>query len=192
VSTFVLASGSPRRRELLQQLGLRFEVLAADLDESLVSGEPAHVYVERLARQKALAVKALRPASVVLAADTSVVIDDEVLGKPGSSASQGASMLRRLSGRAHRVMTGIAVAGSGVVSRVVVSEVLFRALTEAEIAWYVSTGEGHDKAGGYASQAQAAAFITAINGSATSVIGLPLAESLELLRGAGVAMPWGP
>lgn len=187
----VLASASPRRRELLGFLGVPFDVAAADLDEAVRPGEHAFDYVERLAREKANAIADRRPEDVVLAADTSVVVDDFILGKPGPSAEEGAAMLRRISGRVHQVMTGIAVAhGDEVFSRVVVSEVHVRRLSEEEIAWYVATGEGQDKAGGYASQARAGAFITAISGSSTSVIGLPLAETVELLRLAGYPLPW--
>ncbi len=182
----ILASASPRRRELLSHLGVPFEVKPADLDESLIPGEHATAYVERLARAKANAAG----EGVILAADTSVVIDDEVLGKPGTDAKLGSEMLRRLSGRAHEVMTGVAVSGpSGVRSKVVVSQVHFRKLSDAEIAWYVSTGEGADKAGGYALQGRAGAFITSVIGSPSNVIGLPLAETVELLRAAGLALP---
>lgn len=191
MTAFILASGSPRRRELLGQLGLAFEVIPADLDEAQRSGERPAAYVERLAREKALAVRAKHPGRVVLAADTSVVVDDTVLGKPGLDAAAGREMLRRLSGRTHQVMTGVAVAGASLASLVVASEVEFRALTAGEIDWYVGTTEGADKAGGYASQARAGAFITAIRGSATSVIGLPLAEAVRLLGEAGVELPWG-
>jgi septum formation protein len=190
MTAFILASGSPRRRELLGQLGLLFDIEAADVDESVRPGERPAAYVERLAREKAGAVQARRPEAVVLAADTSVVVDDEILGKPGPDAALGAAMLRRLSGRTHQVMTGVAVAGAGVRALVVTSDVVFRPLSEAEIAWYVSTGEGADKAGGYGSQARAGAFIREIRGSATSVIGLPLAEAVALLEQAGVPMPW--
>ena len=180
----ILASASPRRRELLTHLGIAFSVSPADLDESLIPGEHASAYVERLARAKASG------QGLILAADTSVVIDDEVLGKPGTDLTLGSTMLRRLSGRAHQVMTGIAVSSAaGVSSRVVISEVHFRKLSEPEIAWYVSTQEGADKAGGYALQGRAGAFITSIVGSPSNVIGLPLAETVELLRAAGLRLP---
>ncbi|MGV3623422.1 MAG: Maf family protein [Archangium sp.] len=179
----VLASASPRRRELLGHLGVPFEVRPADIDETLRAGEKARAYVERLAREKAAAVK----ADVVLAADTSVVLDEVVLGKPGHDAQLGADMLRRLSGRAHEVMTGIAVASrNGVESRVVIAKVHFRVVSEEEIAWYVGTGEGADKAGGYAMQGRAGAFITSVEGSPSNVIGLPLTDTVELLRNAGL------
>lgn len=119
-----------------------------------------------------------------------MVIDDEVLGKPAHDAALGAQMLRRLSGRAHEVLTGVAVSGPrGVEARVVSSQVHFRALSEAEISWYVSTGEGADKAGGYALQGRAGAFITSVVGSPSNVIGLPLTDTVELLRRAGFPLP---
>lgn len=157
----------------------------SDIDETQRPGEGARAYVERLSREKAA-----KQSGVVLAADTSVVIDDEVLGKPGHDAQLGASMLRRLSGRAHEVLTGVAVSnGARVESQVVSAKVHFRALTEAEIAWYVATGEGADKAGGYALQGRASAFIVQVVGSPSNVIGLPLTETIELLRRAGVRLP---
>jgi septum formation protein len=187
----ILASASPRRRELLAQLGLAFTVSPADLDETPQHHEPPRSYVERLAREKALAVGLKSPADVALAADTSVVIDGVILGKPGDDEEAGSAMLRRLSGKTHVVMTGVAVATGAVVrSLVVETAVQFRSLTDAEVRWYVSTGEGRDKAGGYASQARAGAFITSLHGSSTSVIGLPLAETLELLQAAGFRLPW--
>jgi len=185
----VLASASPRRQQLLAQLGLQFEVAPADLDESVHPGEAPRAYVERLARAKAAFTTRAHPGAVCLAADTSVVVDTEILGKPGDDA-EGRAMLKRLSGREHLVMTGVAVAGPHAESLVVVTKVRFRTLSLAEIVWYVATGEGRDKAGGYASQARAGAFIEAIDGSVSSVIGLPLAESLALLARAGVELPW--
>ena len=190
VETFILASGSPRRRELLGQLGLQFEVKPADLDESVRPGEHAVAYVERLAREKASAVHRLHPQAIVLAADTSVVVDDRVLGKPGADLAEGARMLRQLAGRSHQVITGVAVATSSLESLTITSDVVFRPLSDAEIEWYVGTGEGRDKAGGYALQGKAAAFISEVRGSSTSIIGLPLAESIELLRRAGLRLPW--
>lgn len=198
----ILASGSPRRRELLALLGVAFEVRSSDVDETVRVGEAPAVYVERLAVEKAQAVAATAPGALVLAADTSVVVDEEILGKPGASGDEGARMLRRLSGRVHQVMTGIAVArtslspiegegrGEGTSSLVVTTDVRFKPLTDAEIAWYLATGEGHDKAGGYAVQGHAGAFITSLTGSSTSVIGLPLAETAALLERAGYPLPW--
>jgi septum formation protein len=185
-----LASASPRRRELLALTGLSFTVDPADLDESQLAGESPRAYVERLARAKAQAVAARHAGDVALAADTSVVVDEEIFGKPGHDAREGARMLERLSGRAHQVLTGVAVAGARVFATVVATEVRFKRLTAQEIAWYVSTGEGHDKAGGYAVQGKAGAFIERLDGSSSSVIGLPLVETLELLRQAGVPLAW--
>lgn len=189
----VLASASPRRRELLGLLGLDFTVAAADLDEALRPLEHAAEYVERLAREKAHALVARGTAggAFVLAADTSVVVDDAVLGKPGHDAEAGEQMLRALSGRTHQVMTGVAVAfDGGTRSLVVTTDVDFRPLTPPEIRWYVRSGEGHDKAGGYAIQGRAGAFITAVRGSSTNVIGLPLAETALLLEECGLHLPW--
>ncbi|MBL8952225.1 MAG: septum formation inhibitor Maf [Myxococcaceae bacterium] len=180
--SFVLASGSPRRRELLQRLGLDFTVQPADLDESLRAGEAPHAYVERLARAKAAAV----PGDLVLAADTTVAVGNEILGKPVDEAD-ARRMLGLLSGREHSVFTGIATKTH---ARVVQTRVGFKALTEGEIAWYVATTEPYDKAGGYALQGLAAAFVVRIDGSPTNVIGLPLVETLELLRTSGLKLPF--
>jgi septum formation protein len=188
-TALVLASASPRRRELLAHLGLPFEVTAADVDETVRPGEPPAAYVERLARTKAGAWPSA--GTFVLAADTSVVVDDDILGKPGDDRALGAAMLRRLRGRTHRVLTGVAVAhGPKTWAQVVTTEVDFVALTEAQIAWYVASGEGRDKAGGYAVQGRAGLFIAAVRGSASNVIGLPLAETTALLREAGLRLPW--
>ncbi len=187
----ILASASPRRRELLTQLGLQFTVSAADIDETPTHNESPRTYVERLAREKALVVAKKSPGALALAADTSVVVEGIILGKPGDDTKAGATMLKRLSGKTHVVMTGIAVAnGAEVRSLVIETEVRFRVLSEPEISWYVATGEGRDKAGGYAMQGRAGAFITSLHGSSTSVIGLPLAETVELLKAAGFRLPW--
>jgi septum formation protein len=187
----VLASGSPRRRSLLEQLGLTFEVDPPDVDESTKAGEPPTSYVQRLAQDKAQVVAARRPSVMVLAADTSVVVDGVILGKPGDSVEENRRMLRLLSNRTHQVMTGVAVAGGErLLSTVVVTDVAMRALTDRELDWYVQTREGSDKAGGYASQGRAGAFIQALNGSSTNVIGLPLSETLALLQEIGLPLPW--
>jgi len=185
----ILASNSPRRRGFLQQLGLSFEVQAADLDESVQPGESPVAYVERLARQKAQAVAAKAAGTVVLGADTTVVVGEAILGKP-ADAADAARMLAALSGRAHEVLTGVAVVGPVTLSQVVKTRVYFRAVSAQEIDWYVRTGEPLDKAGAYAIQGLAGAFVTEIEGSPSSVVGLPLAETVELLRRVGYPLPW--
>ncbi len=186
-----LASGSPRRRELLAQLGLSFDLLVTDIDESLQSGELADAYVCRLARDKARAALGQMPErrAPVLGADTTVVVDRHILGKPADRET-AAAMLRRLSGRDHDVLTAVAlVDADGDVQReaVAVSRtvVTFRALSDAEIDGYWATGEPCDKAGGYAIQGFGAIFIEAIHGSYSGVMGLPLFETAHLLNGFG-------
>lgn len=185
----ILASGSPRRRQFLETLGFRFEVHPAELDETPQPQEGARAYVERLAKEKAAAVGARFPAAVVLAADTTVVRDDQVLGKPGS-AEEAIAMLRSLSGRTHEVLTGVALGGTGQGVAVVSTQVRMRALSDAELRWYVRSGEPMDKAGAYAIQGIAGAFIESIAGSHSNVVGLPLAETIALLKTAGVPFPW--
>jgi septum formation protein len=186
----VLASASPRRRELLGQLGLSFEVSAADIDETPRPGEAATAYVLRLAQEKARAVTARHPGAWVLAADTTVALGDELLGKP-RDASEARGMLGRLSGRTHEVHTGVALAGpGGEHSTVVRTRVTFRSLSLGEVEWYVGTGEPLDKAGSYAVQGKGGFLVAAVEGSPTNVIGLPLGETLELLARAGVPLPW--
>ncbi len=188
-TSLVLASASPRRRDLLSQLGLRFTVAAADLDETPLPAEPADVYVQRLAQEKARAVAARFPQAWVLAADTTVALGAELLGKPrdGSEARQ---MLTRLSGKTHNVYTGVALAGRTSAATVVRTGVTFRTLTAEEIDWYVGTGEPLDKAGAYAVQGRGGFLVARVEGSPTNVIGLPLGETLELLAQAGVPLPW--
>lgn len=186
---FILASASPRRSQLLKQLGIEFEVQPADVDESMLPGEGPGAYVERLARFKAREVAARSPGSLVLGADTAVVIGDEVLGKPGSPQA-ARRMLTSLSGRSHRVLTGIALAGARQRSRVIETEIDFRALSGPEIDWYIGTGEPMDKAGAYGAQGIGGFLIHAIRGSYSNVVGLPLEETLETLSEAGVVLPW--
>jgi septum formation protein len=182
----VLASQSPRRRELLSLLGLDLEVRPARTDESRRAGEPPEGYVRRLAAGKADAVS----GELVLAADTAVVLGDEVLGKP-RDAAEARAMLRALSGRDHRVLTGVCVRRAGRRAEVVVaSEVSFALLTEAQVSWYVATGEPMDKAGAYAVQGAGGAFVREIRGSVSNVVGLPLHETAALLRQVGVRLPW--
>jgi septum formation protein len=185
----LLASRSPRRRELLESAHLTFDIAAPDVDERLRRGELPRDYVLRLARAKAAAV-AVGPETAVLAADTTVVVDGRVLGKPRDRA-HAARMLRALSGRAHDVFTGVAARrGERLRARAERTRVWFRPLTAAEIAWYVRTPEPYDKAGGYALQGTAGAFVARISGSASNVIGLPLHTALALLQQVGHAMPW--
>jgi septum formation protein len=185
----VLASSSPRRRDLLSQLGLHFTVSAADLDETPLPAEAADVYVLRLAREKARTVAARFPGAWVLAADTTVALGTELLGKPVDDA-EARDMLTRLSGKTHSVYTGVALAGRADAATVVHTGVTFRTVTAEEIAWYVSTGEPLDKAGAYGMQGKGAFLVSGLEGSPTNVIGLPLAETLELLTRAGVPLPW--
>ena len=181
----VLASASPRRREFLERMGLSFEVDPADIDESVMPGERAQEYVMRIAQHKAAKVAQRRKTDLVLAADTSVVLGEEILGKP-QDPEHARQILARLSNQEHVVMTAVALDGAERLSLRVETKVRFRKLSDAEIAWYVGTGEGHDKAGGYALQGRAGAFITSVEGSPSNVIGLPLADTVELLRRAGV------
>jgi septum formation protein len=188
-TSLVLASASPRRRDLLSQLGLSFTVAAADIDETPFSPEDADAYVLRLARSKARTVAERFPGTWVLAADTTVALGAELLGKP-SGPDEAREMLTRLSGRTHAVYTGVALAGRDEVSTVVRTGVIFRTLSPGEIDWYVSTGEPLDKAGAYGMQGKGSFLVSGIEGSPTNVIGLPLAETLELLTRAGVPLPW--
>jgi len=187
----VLGSGSPRRRELLARAGVAFEVAPADIDESPRSGEVAEALAVRLACEKALAVArriGAGPARLVLGADTIVVLGTDVLGKPVDRAD-AERLLGRLVGRAHRVLTGVALVASdrpGAASRLVESRVVMRPASDDEIRRYVATGEPLDKAGAYAAQGEGRRFIERIEGSESNVIGLPLEETLALLREAGL------
>ncbi|MBI3184774.1 MAG: septum formation inhibitor Maf [Myxococcales bacterium] len=185
----VLASASPRRRELLGCLGVPFEVMAPDIDEAPRPAEPPQEYVLRVAREKAEVVASRVGPALVLGADTAVVLGDEILGKP-EDPSHAAAMLRRLAARTHRVLSAVWLHGPKPAGRVVETKVCFRALSEEEIAWYVSTGEPMDKAGAYALQGKGGALVRAIEGSASNVVGLPLAEAIELLTEASFDLPW--
>ena len=178
----VLASRSPRRAELLTSAGYDFEVVPADIDERALDRETPAVHVRRLAREKAARVHRDHPASVVLGADTVVVIDTVMLGKPADE-TDAASMLCRLSGRSHEVLTGVALHTSNAQRCDVEStRVTFRELTAAEVAWYVASGEPDGKAGAYAIQGRASRFVIHIEGSYTNVVGLPIALVDHLLR----------
>jgi septum formation protein len=183
-----LASVSPRRRELLAQIGVPHKVVGAHIDETAHPGEMPRDYVMRMARQKALAVRDKGEPLPVLAADTTVVLDDVIYGKP-RDRDEGVAMLQRFSDRVHEVMTAVAIADAGGLAlRLNVSSVRFRKLTPEECNAYWETGEPHDKAGGYAVQGVAAVFIESLSGSYSGVMGLPLFETAELLRGAGVGI----
>ena len=171
----LLASASPRRAEILRAVGWPFEALAADIDETMAAGESAESAVERLALGKALAALERRRAPLVLGADTTVVVDSQILGKPNDDA-EARWMLRLLSGRWHDVVTGVALVGDGG-RRAVAHEttrVRFGPLSDAEVEWYVASGEPVDKAGAYAVQGRAALFIEEIRGDYWNVVGLPV------------------
>jgi septum formation protein len=186
-----LASRSPRRAELLQQIGIVFDVLPSDIDESVVAGEAPSAYVTRLAREKAEAcLNALQRDQAallpILAADTTVSIDGIILGKPESD-EEAYAMLARMSGRRHEVHTGIAVAtGAGIEVALSTTYVEMDALTDDAIHAYIATGEPRDKAGAYGIQGLAGTFIKHIEGSYSGVMGLPIYETAALLKRAGV------
>jgi septum formation protein len=185
-----LASQSPRRRELLAQIGVVFEVLAVDVDETLDSGEDAGTYVRRVALEKAragwrgLADGRRRP---VLGADTAVVCGPDILGKP-RDRTHALDMLQRLSGRTHSVLSAVALVADRTAVRVQSSRVTFRTLHPDECAAYWDTGEPLDKAGAYAIQGRAAIFVSRIEGSYSGVMGLPLFETAALLQEAGIGV----
>jgi septum formation protein len=182
-----LASASPRRRELLLQIGVPFRVISANIDESVHPGEVASSYVARLAAAKAEAGWQSRSDAPVLAADTTVTLDQEILGKP-AGRDDALGMLQRLSGRTHEVLTAVALrSGAGLEARISHSLVTFRRIQPDEAAAYWDTGEPRDKAGAYAIQGGAAVFIAELRGSYSGVMGLPLFETAELLQAAGIA-----
>ncbi|MBJ7574295.1 Maf family nucleotide pyrophosphatase [Luteimonas sp. MC1828] len=184
-----LASQSPRRRELLARLGLDFGVLDVEVAEVRAAGEAPASYVARVAREKAgaglLRVVAV-PAAVVLGSDTEVVLDDTVFGKP-ADAAEAAAMLRRLSGRSHQVLTAVSLVSAGREASVLVAtDVTFADLSDEDIADYVASGEPMGRAGAYAIQGGAERFVARLAGSYSGVMGLPLHETAELLRGFGI------
>ncbi len=182
----VLGSGSPRRRDFVASLGLSFEVRPAEVDESTLPGEAPDVYLARICALKLGAVMGAAGDALVLVADTSVIVDGDVLGKPRDSA-ENAAMIRRLAGRAHEVCTRFALgrAGSCVHAETVTTEVIFRPLSDALVARYVASGEGADKAGGYAIQGFGAWLVAEIRGSASNVVGLPMCEVVRALEALG-------
>lgn len=188
MSSLYLASASPRRRELLQQIGVPFSLLAVSVDETPLPYEAAEDYVRRVALDKARAGLAVLPDAnaCVLAADTSVVLDQRILGKPADRAD-GLAMLAALSGRSHRVLTAIVLANRCACEvRLVDSEVEFRSIDASEAQAYWDSGEPRDKAGGYAIQGWGAVFVSQLHGSYSAVVGLPLCETAQLLDRFGL------
>jgi nucleoside triphosphate pyrophosphatase len=182
----VLASASPRRQELLRNAGISFTVQPADIDETLVAGESPRDCAERLAREKAVAVFQSRPQDFVLGADTIVVVDDLILGKP-RDADDAMRMLRLLSGRTHEVITGVCLAGpAGSTTVSEATRVTMCEISHDEIRAYVATGEPMDKAGAYAIQGLASRWIPRIEGDYSNVVGLPVALVYRMLRERGV------
>jgi septum formation protein len=185
----VLASASARRRELLTAAGLSFDVDPADIDERRYPDEPPREYARRVAVTKAQVVTQRHPASVVLGADTVVLVDDVMLGKP-STPAEASEMLRTLSGRAHDVLTGVAIEWpGGSRAHVEVTRVWFARLNPDEISWYVASGEPMDKAGAYAIQGLGSRFVTRIEGSYSNVVGLPMAVVCQFLGATGLDLP---
>ncbi|HJR42039.1 MAG TPA: Maf family protein [Gemmatimonadaceae bacterium] len=188
----ILASGSPRRRDLLRMVGIDHEVISADIDESYLPGEPPIAHAERLAREKGRVVAERHPEALVLSADTIVVIDGEVLGKPVSE-EEAVRMLRRLSGRTHTVFTAVAVTWHGRTdSSVEAVTVTFRPMSDALIRAYVATGEPMDKAGAYGIQGYGATLVERIDGDFFAVMGLAIGGLIELVRQAGAEYGFGP
>lgn len=186
----LLASGSPRRREILAQLGIPFVVRAVDVDESTRPGEPAAAYMRRIVADKlAAAMRDVGDAGAVLVADTSVIVDDAIWGKPGS-VDEAARMIGRLSGRTHEVWTRFAVGAkesdAPVHEETVTTRVTFRPLTDARVRAYAESGEGTDKAGAYAVQGLGAALVARIEGSYSNVVGLPACELVVAFERLGL------
>lgn len=186
----VLASASPRRQALLVSLGLAVEIDPPDVDESLQPGEGPDRYVLRLARAKAETVARRHPGRLVLGADTAVVQEGRILGKPRSS-EEALQMLGSLAGRTHSVLTAVALAGAAAAERLVRAEVRFAQLSTEALRWYVATGEPMDKAGAYGVQGIGGFLVDRVVGSPTAVVGLPLAETVALLEEAHFPLPWG-
>ena len=190
---FILASASPRRREMLTGLGLRFEIEAAEADERVLPAEAPADFVRRIARHKAMIVAERHPETWILAADTAVVLDGDILGKPLDDAEAGL-MLRRLSGRQHEVWTGfclVQTAGDGPRCLAVKTDVHFAELSDPIIAAYVRSGDPRDKAGGYGIQSLGGFLVREICGSYSNVVGLPLAEVLAEMTALGLVEAGG-
>lgn len=189
----ILASKSPRRQQLLAQIGYEFDTQSADIDESVIAEESASVYVERLAIEKAKAIASLHDSKLVLGSDTSVVVDGLILGKP-KNFLDFKQMMQLLSGKTHQVMTGVALVSRHlekfeIDSRVVTTDVHFKLLSNSEIENYWASGEPADKAGGYGIQGLGAQFVEKISGCYFSVVGLPLFETANLLNKRGFSTP---
>jgi len=184
----VLGSASPRRRDLLAQMGLEFSVVSPDVDETPIGREDPVAYVRRLALVKSAAIGPMDDDTLVVTADTTVDLGGDILGKP-VDAAEAAAMLRRLSARTHRVHTGVALRrGARTVTDVVTSFVTFVPLTAPTIEWYVGTGEPLDKAGAYAIQGAGAVLVQRVRGSVSGVVGLPLHSVVRLAAELGVAL----
>ena len=186
MARIILASSSPRRKELLEQVGLKFEIFSPDIDESVCIGESADHYVQRLAQQKAQAILAQFPDAIVIAADTILVLDHKIIGKP-ESKQHAFEIWTALSDRQHDVLSGVCVLSSQcdpntIQSMVVRTKVYFQKLSQLDMEQYWATGEPIGKAGAYAIQGYAAQFIPRIEGSYSNVVGLPLYETLQLLK----------
>jgi septum formation protein len=188
-SVLILASASPRRAELLTAAGIAFEVRPAHIDERIRPGEDARTYASRVATEKARAVHTAADGRPVLAADTVVVVDGQILGKPADDRD-AKRMLRLLSGRAHEVVTAVTLIDNpgGAFEQVEVTTVEFTLLSKSEIDWYVATGEPSDKAGAYAIQGLASRFVTRIQGSYSNVVGLPVALVYAMCSRAGILL----
>jgi septum formation protein len=186
----ILASASPRRADLLREAGIEAEIQPADVNEDVEPGEGPEAYVRRVADAKGRAISVRAPGRFVLAADTAVVVDGQILGKPSSDDDAG-RLLRLLSGRSHLVISGVCLMKNGapaVQTEVETTAVEFAKLSSAEIAWYVSSGESIDKAGGYGIQGLASRFVTRITGSYTNVVGLPIAVVYRMCMKAGLLL----
>jgi septum formation protein len=186
-ASLILASASPRRQELLRAVGLKFKIIPAHVNEHYLAGESPRQHVKRLSYDKAMVIAKKYPESWTLGADTIVVIDGLILGKP-QNKTQAREMLQKLSGREHKVFTGFTiahVAAEVYQTKVIQSIVRFKTLSPKEMDWYVACDEPYDKAGGYAVQGKGACFIQSIRGSYTNVIGLPLCEVLEAFKKLG-------
>jgi septum formation protein len=184
----ILASNSPRRRYLLEQAGLKFSVISSNVDESSVTQSDPESYVRKLAELKAVDISKKHPESWVIGADTIVLIDGKILGKPGSKA-EARSMLRHLSGKTHQVLTGYCLCCAKknlLFSETAKTDVQFKMLSDAEIEWYIQTAEPFDKAGAYAIQGIGMFLVKSINGSYTNVVGLPVCEVIEFLIKEGI------